>query len=243
MLTAHTFDGLSALIWNEVLAAYERTGTVEGCGISLTTSDTAIDIDVASGTTQVDGTTINVTAQSVTLPANESSLPRRDVVWIDDTGTAQYREGNPEPYQPSRDTDGDFQNDIPARQTVRPAPDDMADILRADPPTGTVQATVVVPPWTDAASDLTNDDWTDRIMKVPSTAGSGSHDDLTDVSTEDHQPQRYAGANLANNASTFDVIDAANGGTIDADSVDGYDVFVQNTVPDTTDPYLRFEDQ
>lgn len=191
MYAAQTFDGLSALLWNELLAAYEQTGTISGVGVSLTTSSTAIDFDVASGDVQIDGTPTSVATQTATLDANGTDWPRRDVIWVDANGTAQVRKGDPEPYEPARDADGDFVNDRPARETYRPAPDDMDDILRADPSIGTVQATVVVPPHTDSADELTDDDWTDRRITVPSTAGAGSHDNLTDVSSADHHT-RYS---------------------------------------------------
>lgn len=243
MYAAHTFDGLPALLFNTLFAAYNRTGVVDGCTVSRTTSSTSIDFDVASGTVQIDGASVSVTTQTVTLAANPSQYPRRDVIWVDATDTAQVRAGDPEPYEPSRDPDRDFVDEHPARRTFRPAPDDMDDVLGGQDPTGVVLATVVVPSGAGDATDLTDDDWTDRRVIVPSTAGSGSHDSLTDVSLEDHQPQRYAGANLQNNASTFDVLNQANGGTIDSDKIDGYDVYVQNTAPSTTDPYIRFEDE
>ncbi|MFD1515670.1 hypothetical protein [Halomarina rubra] len=243
MYAAQTFDGLPALFANQLLAAYDQTGVITDCYASLTTNSSQIDTDVAAGDVQIAGTPTTVSAQTVTLADNPADWPRRDVIWIDDTATAQYRQGDPEPYEPLRDTDQDGQNEEQARATYRPAPDDMSDVLRAEPPTGVVIATVTIPPQTGAADALGVGDLTDRRIEVPSTAGAGSHDSLTDVSSADHHTRPSAGANLQENSNAFDVVDAASGGTIDADSVDGYDLYVQNTVPSTSDPYIRLEDE
>lgn len=190
MLDAQQYDADTALKKNILFAAYSQTGTIEGDNqppaLTLTNSDTALDVDLPARDVQIGGDPVSAAATTVTLDLNESTWPRRDVIWTDTTGTAQVRKGDPEDYEPDRDTDGDFVNDRPARQTYRPPPDDMDDVLRASPPTGTVEATIVVPPWTDAATDLTDDDWQDHRIEVPSTAGAGSHDNLTDVSPNDH---------------------------------------------------------
>lgn len=239
MYEAQHYDGLPALLWNSLLAANERTGTVDGVVVTMTSSTTAITADVSAGTVSHDGTSTGVTAQQVTFDPNPSQYPRRDVVWVDTTGTAQVRKGEPEPYEPTRDTDEDYVFDRPARKTVRPAPDDMGDVLRSNPPTGVVSATVDILPNANDATDISNEEVTDMRVTVAASSGSGSHDTLTDVSVADHRSDQ----------NIITTVDGANisilGNAASADTAAewaGYDLYVQNTVPTTNEPYIRFED-
>lgn len=146
--------GAQALDLETLNRAFEGDSIRTGCAPSKGAN--ALEVDVAAGTAQIDGSDTDISAQTVTLTAG-SGDPRKDVIYLDTNGTAQVVAGTPEPAQPSGET---------GRQTYQPQPVDLAGTA------GVVIAEVWVPA---GASDVTSDDISDRrplvgMSTVPSNA-------------------------------------------------------------------------
>ena len=115
-------------------------------GVTPSVGTNAFEVDISSGSVTVDGTTgVSVSAQTVTLNTADSD-PRKDVVYIDGTGTAQVATGTAAPAQPTGET---------RRDTYQPQPPDLS-------------ATVAVPVaevWVPGgASDITTGDISERKL-------------------------------------------------------------------------------
>lgn len=145
MVTWSIGYGASALDLNQLNNLLQGNYVLSGCTPSDGTN--AMEVDIASGTIQLDGSEISVNAQTVTLAASNAD-PRKDIIYIDSTGSATNVSGNPAPPEP--DTEDRF-------HTYNPTPPDMSN----------TNGVVVAEIWVGGGvSDITGTDIRDR------TAGS-----------------------------------------------------------------------
>lgn len=134
-------EGVHALDYNQRAWYDEGYAVVSGCAPSDGASDLAVDI--ASGSIYVGGSEVSVAAQTVTVTAGQTD-PRKDTIWLDDTGTAQVTTGNPAAPLPRGAARAD---------TYQPAP----------PLPGSTPCVVVAEVWVPAgAGDIGSADIRDR---------------------------------------------------------------------------------
>lgn len=86
--------GADALAFNQFSQSLEGDSVESGCTPSDGTN--AMEVDIAAGEVIIDGSTISVSAQTVTLNTSDTD-PRKDVVYIDSTGSAVPLAGTPAP--------------------------------------------------------------------------------------------------------------------------------------------------
>ena len=82
----HLFAGA----FNSITDAWRSTGVISGCEPTVPSSDT---VDVASGEILVDGNSVDVSAQSVTISATSDGV-RYTTLALDDTGSVVSYDGN-----------------------------------------------------------------------------------------------------------------------------------------------------
>jgi len=113
-------DGAQALDLNQLFAARDGfsvlTSIGGACKVGKSGNST---LAVDSGEVLFDGEVVAVDTQTVAVPDNTASNPRKDVVFIDGDGSAQLSQGTPAPAKPAGET---------GRDTFQPAPNDFADI-------------------------------------------------------------------------------------------------------------------
>jgi hypothetical protein len=148
-------DGYQALDYNEVLKLQQgfgvRTSVGSGCAAS---AGTGLDVNVADGEILFDGTVTSVAAQTVTLSAADPDDPRKDVVYLDGTGTAQVAEGTPASALPSGERD---------RKTFQPSPPDLS----------ATDAVPVAEVWVEAGvTSLSSGDIRDRRLDIDVSFGT-----------------------------------------------------------------------
>jgi hypothetical protein len=148
-------DGYQALDYSEVLKLQQgfgvRTSVGGGCAAS---AGTGLDVNVADGEILFDGTVTSVAAQTVTLSAADPDDPRKDVVYLDGTGTAQVAEGTPAPALPSGERD---------RKTFQPSPPDLS----------ATDAVPVAEVWVGAGvTSLSSGDIRDRRLDIDVSFGT-----------------------------------------------------------------------
>lgn len=179
--------GATALDFNQLAAIANGDYVVSGC----TPSDgaNAMEVDIASGTVRLDGSDISVSSQTVTLSASNTD-PRKDIIYIDGTGSAIDVTGTAAPAEPSGDTHFD---------TYQPPPSDMS----------TTTGIIVAEVWVGGGvSDIASGDIRNRTH--PSNF---SHDHLSDVSGSDHHVRPSPGNQLSEDANNnFDVSEGAGSG-------------------------------
>lgn len=154
--------GIQAQDINQLLRG-SAFAVIDGC--QVTASSTSMAVDVASGNVRFNGNTVSVSQQTgVPLDAADSTNPRKDIVFVDSTGTVQTMAGTPEAAQPSGQTH---------RQTFRPSPPDTAN----------TDAVVLAEVWIPAgAADVADSDISDRRrMNSQSGGGGGSIQDSLSV--------------------------------------------------------------
>lgn len=108
--------GQQALDVLQQIDQFTGNAVVEGMSPSV---DTGLTISVASGYAIVNGSITQFSGGSVTLTAADASLPRKDVITIDSTGTLNVYDGVPEERIPETETLFDLQ---------RPAPQDLGSV-------------------------------------------------------------------------------------------------------------------
>jgi hypothetical protein len=134
-------DGAQALDVNVLASLFEGSAVVSGCEVGP--GDNALEVDVTSGTVIVEQSRHSVSAQTVSL-SSANSDPRKDLVYVDGSGSVAVAEGIAEPAAPSNAT---------GRDTYRPSPPDLNNTA----------ATPVAEVWIGAnASDIATEDVTDR---------------------------------------------------------------------------------
>lgn len=169
MWTPETGDSLDALGLAQFRAAYEQSGVTDGgCAVTLPTDyrDT-LDVDVSSGTVLVAGDAYNVGASTVTLPSNSSTVPRKDVVYVDSAGALQSAQGTAAPEEPDPDPDGDGINERSPRKSYSPAPPALEDVL----PAACVLAIINIPGGATRSDQLESDDIIDRRLPLIQMGG------------------------------------------------------------------------
>lgn len=143
-LTAADADGIQALDVNQFTrftdGFFVRLDVGNSCAPSV---GSGMSINIDSGEVVYDGTSTSVSSQTVTLSTG-SSQPRKDVIYIDSSGTAQVVEGTPDSPEPSGEV---------REATARPAPPDLEG----------VNSVVIAEVWVGASvTDLVTDDLRDR---------------------------------------------------------------------------------
>ncbi|WP_049925374.1 hypothetical protein [Halopiger goleimassiliensis] len=164
-------DAADSLGQNQLTASLSGTFVRDDPGLDLVDGDVTCE---AHGVT-IDGTELDVNAQSVTIPAADPDDPRRDVVWVDDTGTLQIREGLAAAPEPSDET---------RFRLWSPAPDPMQDVLLADR-SGVVLGEVFVPVGADTTA---LDPETDLRERAVEGADPGNVENLTTDGAEGTVP-------------------------------------------------------
>lgn len=161
MLDINIGDGASPLDVNQLYWARLGYGVVDAdttsCEVTVNTGnlDAADTLSVAAGTVEDGGTEISVSAQNLRIDS-AGSLPRKDTVWVDNTGTAQVEKGTPRERLPS---------DKDRFETFNPA----SPIPSTEP--AAVLATVYVP---SGSSTIAAGDVRDRRVGAEG-AGGGSY--------------------------------------------------------------------
>lgn len=148
-----TGDGADALYWNQVTDTLAGTYWSSGWGVSPGTN--AMEVDVASGNGNVNGSsTSSGSTQVLTLNAADGTYPRKDTIWVDGTGTAQVTTGTAAEALPTGEVrDNTFQ---------------------PEPPIPGSNGVMVAEVWVPAgASDITSSDIIDRRMGNGAVASAG----------------------------------------------------------------------
>jgi len=137
--------GVQALDIETVYRALNNSYVNSGCVPSAGAG--ALEVGVSAGTVTIDGTTVGVAGQTITLEAGDAE-PRKDVVYVDGSGTVQAATGTPAPAEPEGEV---------RRQTYQPQPTDLSGMA------GVPIAEVWVP---SGASDVAGADISDRRAVV-----------------------------------------------------------------------------
>jgi hypothetical protein len=127
------------------------SGVMSGCDVSTGTN--ALEIDVASGAVLVAASKYDISATTVTLSSGDSN-PRKDIIYVDDTGSVAVAEGTPNPAAPGGET---------GRDTRLPIPPDLSGIAAVP------LAEIWVP---ENASDVSQSDISDRSQDANRTVGT-----------------------------------------------------------------------
>lgn len=138
-------DGAQALDVNQAFDRWQFSVT-SGCAVSINsgTLGQADTLTVAAGDILFDGGSVSVASQTAGIDAANVSNPRKDVVYLDSTGTVQVAKGTAEAAAPSTAT---------RFETFRPAPTDLS----------ATNAVVLAEVWVPAgATSVTASDLHDR---------------------------------------------------------------------------------
>lgn len=148
--------GADALFWNQIIAAFNETYWSSGWGASVGSGDW--DVDIASGDGVVEESSVSTSSTATVTLSSSDSDPRKDVIYINSSGTVQSLEGTAASAEPSGETQAD---------TYTPAPPDASGI------TGVVVAEVWVG---GGASSLSSGDIRDRRIPSPTYADEDAQD-------------------------------------------------------------------
>lgn len=104
--------------------------------------------------------------------------------------------------------------------------------------------------WDDTKADgseVTGSEWNSHVSHQKGHASeheSGGNQEIThnnlSINSDDHH-SKYTDSEAVTAVESAGTVNADISG--DADSVDGYDLYVQDSAPSTSDPYIRFEPQ
>ncbi|WP_435075278.1 hypothetical protein [Halorubrum sp. HHNYT27] len=167
-------------------------------------------LSVAAGDAYIQGTTHTITSQTIGIDGANGTDPRRDVIYVDTSGTIQVVNGTPEPRDPDNENLSRF-------EYFRPAPAALD---------GTV-ACVLAEVWIPAgATSVTSSDLRDR--RVRALQADIVVEDLTTQtelnnhagSSDIHHTRPTAGDGLIDASGTFDIepADFAGAGVTDDES-------------------------
>lgn len=151
-LKYQTGQGYGALDAQSARDRLDGFSVVSGCGVSPGGS---LSVDVAAGEALVgSGTTVSPgSTQNVSLAASDSTNPRKDTVWIDDTGTAQVATG--------------------AAETELPEGNARFNTFQPEPPFPSGDGTILAEVWVAAgATSLSSADIRDRRQPAETVADS-----------------------------------------------------------------------
>jgi hypothetical protein len=239
VLDIQDFDGAPALDAVQQVQAAVGTGWLNGCTPSLVDTDDAIRIQVASGdvavvpdpTSPPSDPTVAVSQQTVDLPDGDAQHPRKDVVYVDDTGSVDYDTGTPRAATPPVAT---------ARDAETPEPPDLHDDPNLSSQTAAaVIAEVWVPTSAAGASDLSDATvtyvrdrrlrpWADHVL-------TGS--DSVDADTVDGED-----ASAFADASHASAHESGGSDTIDPDALAGFDEAAQDAAGALATDGLNYDD-
>jgi hypothetical protein len=142
---------------NALLRRGEGYGWLEGCGVTLTGSTSAIEVRVGAGRVRVDGQARDIAETTKTLGDGDAQDPRKDLIAVDYQGDIRVIPGDPAAADPS-DRTGEF--------TKSPAPPSTAAV------DGTLLAEIWVPAGATSTADLAPTDIADRRVADPGGGGT-----------------------------------------------------------------------
>ena len=164
-----------------------------GCSVSPGTNN--MTVQVASGEIVHNGSTVSVSAQdNLSLASADGSNPRKDIIYLDGTGTLQKATGSASAAEPSGQTH---------RQTYNPSPPDLS----------ATDATVLAEVWVGAGvNDIASGDVSDRRMFADAvldtvTADSvEAADSLVDAAGVTHSGELADASDVSGTGGTPDTI-------------------------------------
>ncbi|AUV81247.1 hypothetical protein C2R22_05880 [Salinigranum rubrum] len=106
-------DGAGAQPINSLFRLGEGYGWLEGGGVTIASSSTSIDVRVDSGTVRVDGSLVEFSQATLTLPDGAPDNPRRDLVYVDYRGDVGFIQGEPAATVTELSPTDRFQNPVP----------------------------------------------------------------------------------------------------------------------------------
>lgn len=156
-------EGFQALHQNAILNRYEGNAVLNTGTVTTGTND--IEVDVSGYDAVVNGTEYTGVSGTVPLSDGDADYPRKDIIYIDNTGSVAKKEGQPEEIAP-QGTSG--------FNTHRPMPPDMKNI------DGALLAVVYVP-----EGATTNSEITIRKREYPATPYFGTSQFLRQATFQD----------------------------------------------------------
>ncbi|MDT3434681.1 hypothetical protein [Haloarcula sp. 1CSR25-25] len=220
-MTSYTIDdgdGGTALDENQQHYRGDGIGVVDPAGGDLAVSvntgalGSTDTLSVAAGDAYIQGTTHTLGSQSIGLDGANGTDPRRDVVYVDTTGSLQVENGTPEATAPD-------DSNLYRFEYFRPAPADLSETV----------ACVLAEVWVPAgATSVTSSDIRDRRIRALQ-ADSLTQDIATQTELDTHasDPDNHhkrpsAGDGLVDASGTFDIepADFAGAGVADDGSDD-----------------------
>lgn len=114
--TRHQAQGAQALDHNQEVFALDGYAVVSGCGVSPGTNAYDVDVDAGEVLRGDPSAPVTVNAQTVSIDT-PGSEPRKDILYVDSTGTVLVEKGKPQSAYPE---------DKRAEMTQFPAPSDFA---------------------------------------------------------------------------------------------------------------------
>mgnify|MGYP006269964499 CR=1 FL=1 len=144
-------QGVQALDPNQLIGVFNANYVKEGC--EVTYSGTGLDLDISSGSVSVEGSTIDISSQTISLSSADTENPRKDVISVDGSGSVNIYTGLPETPTP---------NQADRFDTARPVPADMSNLNEV----------VLAEVWVgEDVSSLSSADIRDRRIVEPAVGG------------------------------------------------------------------------
>lgn len=171
-----------ALRWNQIYQVQtEQAYWISGGDVTPGTASTQIEVDVASGQANINGTSVSWASNSVAL-SDANADPRVDVVYVQEDGSLAAVTGTPNAYRPNTDENGNSFTPAPF-QHWEPAPNDGSDVL------GLPLACVLVKPTTADSTDLASNEIQDRRLSTNTESGyvlgDGTDNGTTTITVDD----------------------------------------------------------
>lgn len=174
--------------------------TKSGCAVSPGTN--ALTVQCAAGEVVHDGNSVSVAAQdNVALAAADGSNPRKDVVYVDSTGTLQVATGTAEAAKPSGQTH---------RSTYRPAPADLS----------ATAAVVLAEVWVAAgAADIAAGDVSERRLFADAVFNSVGAEELAGCKIASSWGELKTKVEASGRGDYVTVVQGDSDGVLNADSL------------------------
>ena len=135
-------EGIQALDPNQIIELVKGNGVLEGLAVS---EGTGLELNIASGDAVINGETVSLSADTITLDAADTENARKDLIWIDDQGVIQKTTGEAAESLPS---------DADKWETASPSPASLNAVS---------DFVILAEVWVDAqATSITNADIRDR---------------------------------------------------------------------------------
>lgn len=142
---------------NALFRRGEGYGWIRGCGVTLTDNTTDIEVRVGAGRVRAAGAAHDISATTKQLADGDGTYPRKDIIYVDYSGSVTVATGDPAPADPG---------DRKAEFTKSPAPPSGATL------DGTLLAEVWVPAEATSSADLDTTDIADR--RIADTGAPGT---------------------------------------------------------------------